>query len=813
MIQSPIYSSIIKYSSAMAMFIAIIVILGWCFHIEVLKSVIPGLPEMKFNTAICFLLLAIAPILILSDKYVLSAILSSIVFFIASASLLQTVFGYDFGIDQLLIKDFITQPDIPDGRMAPTSSLSFIVCSGVLLGLRYQSIIVRAISQYLLHLVTLISFLAILGYIYGVPAFYKFTFTVSMALHTALVFFFISISITLFNPSIGFAALFTGRNMGNIVARRLFPYVFLVVILLGFIRIQLNRYDLVSVEFGIALLTTSFIITSLLIIANTVKYLNGIDRKRTEAEVSLKQLNDTLDNKVKERTEELEISEEKFHKIFEMSPVGLLITDIGASTLLDVNQSFTDLTGYSKEGCLNKSIDDLNLVLPEDRNRLRNKLIENGYLKAEEVKFFTESGEKKNTLMSVEMVDIGDKKIGLTALSDITKMKLIEKELKAAKVVAEESALAQERFMANMSHEIRTPMNAIIGFANLIKPSELSQEQEKYLNFIKTSGENLLVLINDILDYSKIEAGMMHIEKIPFSISDLIQSIQIMFSEKANSKRLILEKHIEEGIPEILIGDPTRLTQIMINLLSNAIKFTTEGKVQIKIKAKSFDKNSLNLEISVKDTGIGIPADRVDAIFDRFTQASSDTTRHYGGTGLGLSIVKRLVELQHGSIVLQSVYGEGSEFVINLPFEIGKSGNADNKINRIEVFEGAKLRVGLSVLIVEDNVLNQLLAKKILTDWGCLVDVAENGGVAIEMIKNKNYDVILMDIQMPVMDGYEASKVLRYELKIDTPIIAMTAHVMAGEREKCISMGMTDYISKPFKLDALSSLIHKYTSN
>ena len=306
---------------------------------------------------------------------------------------------------------------------------------------------------------------------------------------------------------------------------------------------------------------------------------------------------------------------------------------------------------------------------------------------------------------------------------------------------------------------------------------------------------------------------MMHIEKIPFSISDLIQSIQIMFSEKANSKRLILEKHIEEGIPEILIGDPTRLTQIMINLLSNAIKFTTEGKVQIKIKAKSFDKNSLNLEISVKDTGIGIPADRVDAIFDRFTQASSDTTRHYGGTGLGLSIVKRLVELQHGSIVLQSVYGEGSEFVINLPFEIGKSGNADNKINRIEVFEGAKLRVGLSVLIVEDNVLNQLLAKKILTDWGCLVDVAENGGVAIEMIKNKNYDVILMDIQMPVMDGYEASKVLRYELKIDTPIIAMTAHVMAGEREKCISMGMTDYISKPFKLDALSSLIHKYTSN
>ncbi|MEJ6981544.1 ATP-binding protein [Pedobacter sp. P351] len=634
-----------------------------------------------------------------------------------------------------------------------------------------------------------------------------------MAVNSATVFFLLSISITLFTPSKGLTGVFTGSGIGNIMAKKLIPVITLVVLLMCYLRLEAHRQNLINVEFGIALLGLSFLVVSVLMIARTVGHLNRIDLKRHHAERSLRILNKTLERRVKERTKDLKESQGKFHQIFEMSPVGLMMCDIGSWQFLEVNQSFVDLTGYTKEEAEGKTEVELGLLYDDDKKKITSLLHQQGYLKNHESYFLTKSGERRDALMSVEIIAMGNRTATLSVLSDITKQKEVERALLHARRKAEESSIEKERFMANMSHEIRTPMNAIIGFTNLIDKTSLGTEQRQYLEFIKTSGENLLVLINDILDYSKIEAGMMHMETVPFKPVELLHSLETMFLENARAKKLQLLTQTDKNLPETVLGDPTRLTQILINLIGNAIKFTKEGRVETSIKLQSIKGDEAKIIFSVKDTGIGIPEDKQNEMFERFTQASAETTRNYGGTGLGLSIVKRLVELQEGEISIHSVPGEGTEFRVILPYLISedkasvKSPPTDGK------FEIIKFEKRVKVLLAEDNTMNQILAKKVLTRFGCDVDIAENGGIALEMARSKRYDLVLMDIHMPVMDGYTTAKQMRKELRASLPIIAMTAHVMAGEREKCIGFGMTDYISKPFKVEQLYNLISQYLEN
>ena len=377
-------------------------------------------------------------------------------------------------------------------------------------------------------------------------------------------------------------------------------------------------------------------------------------------------------------------------------------------------------------------------------------------------------------------------------------------ELQKAKSDAENLAKAEEQFLANMSHEIRTPMNAIIGFTDLILKTELKQEQKQYVNAVKTSGENLLVIINDILDFSKIQAGKFTFEKIDFSLSKQLKSLVELMLPKSTEKGIAIATRIQKDIPDGLVGDPTRLNQIFINLLGNAIKFTHEGEILVTAEAIAEDETTVDIRFSVCDTGIGISPDKLSVIFDGFTQASSETNRKYGGTGLGLSIAKQLVELQGGSIDVKSTLGKGSVFSFNIPFHksLKPESNALTEYTDVE----DKLLKGIKVLLVEDNPLNQMLAKKVLSDWEWFVDTAENGVMAVEKVKQKDYDLILMDIQMPEMDGYEATRLIRRmqnDIKKDVPIVAMTAHALPGELEKCISAGMNDYISKPFSKKVL----------
>jgi signal transduction histidine kinase len=367
---------------------------------------------------------------------------------------------------------------------------------------------------------------------------------------------------------------------------------------------------------------------------------------------------------------------------------------------------------------------------------------------------------------------------------------------------AEEAKKFEQQFLANMSHEIRTPMNVVIGMTNLLLKTNMNDQQQKYINAIKDSSENLLVIINDILDLSKIEAGKIGFESIHFSLFQTVNLVQTTLKFKAEDKGLVMLTDIDKSLPPMIIGDPYRLSQVLLNLAGNAVKFTEKGSITIQCKKVKEENKNIWIEFSVKDTGIGIAEEIVPKIFESFTQASSDTTRKYGGTGLGLTISKQLVELQAGTIHVKSTLGEGSTFSFILPYQAGSEMTKEEKVKNPDPILIDELRKK-RILLVEDNPFNQIVATDTIYDLirGIHLDVAINGREAVEMLKKNQYDLIIMDIQMPEMDGYEATKFIRnnFEAPVkNIPIMAMTANVIKEEIEKCFDSGMNSYIAKPF---------------
>ena len=397
-----------------------------------------------------------------------------------------------------------------------------------------------------------------------------------------------------------------------------------------------------------------------------------------------------------------------------------------------------------------------------------------------------------------------------TLNSDITERIRIENELIAAKSeaesatqIAEDAVKAKQQFLSNMSHEIRTPMNAIIGFTKVVLKTDLTAKQKEYLQAIKMSGDVLIVLINDILDLAKVDSGKMTFEQTPFKMASSISAILHLLETKIQEKNLVLVKEYDDKIPKVLVGDPVRLHQIILNLLSNAVKFTEKGEITVGVHLLSEDEEKVNIEFSVTDTGIGIEENKTATIFENFQQASSDTSRLYGGTGLGLAIVKQLVEKQGGSVRVKSKVENGSTFSFILNFQKTK---AEAKLEA-EMVELDTENKNIKVLVVEDITLNQLLMKTLLDDFGFERDIAGNGKIAIEKLKTKSYDIILMDLQMPEMNGFEATDYIRNTLNSKIPIIALTADVTTVDLEKCKAVGINDYIAKPVDEKLLYSKI------
>ncbi|MCF6405852.1 ATP-binding protein [Chitinophaga filiformis] len=371
--------------------------------------------------------------------------------------------------------------------------------------------------------------------------------------------------------------------------------------------------------------------------------------------------------------------------------------------------------------------------------------------------------------------------------------------------------VVKDQFLANMSHEIRTPMNAVLGFTHLLQQQPMNEKSKEYVSAIQHAGENLLDIINDILDISKIESGMMRLEPVSFSLRGMLHSLELMFQPKALEKKLELSFSIDAAVPDILFGDVMRLTQVLVNLINNAIKFTPQGKVEVEVSKVAAD-NGVRLLFTVSDTGIGISADKLSSIFDRFNQAEADITRKFGGTGLGLTIVRQLVELQHGSITVESEPGNGSTFKVELPYTLGELlPDSGENYNYSQDNFALPQQPDIRLLVAEDNKMNQNLLRHLLGNRQLHYQLVNNGQEALSALSRQHFDLVLMDLQMPEMDGYTATRKIREELQSNIPIIAMTAHAMLGEREKCLQAGMNEYLAKPIREGELYRMIQVFT--
>ncbi|MDB5223852.1 MAG: integral rane sensor hybrid histidine kinase [Chitinophagaceae bacterium] len=402
-------------------------------------------------------------------------------------------------------------------------------------------------------------------------------------------------------------------------------------------------------------------------------------------------------------------------------------------------------------------------------------------------------------IIKFPLIDVQNKIYGISGIAtDITERVRYQEQLIEAKKIAEDAKRLEEQFLANMSHEIRTPMNGIQGMTDLLLETKLNDEQKDFATTIKRSSDNLLVIINDILDFSKIQAGKLILEKIDFNLTEVLENVKALFKYRIQEKGLSLRLTVNEDVPRKLNGDPHRLNQVLINLIGNAIKFTQSGSINISISVQEKTAEEIVLSFTIADTGIGIAPDMINDIFESFTQASTDTTRNFGGTGLGLTITKQLLEMQNGNISVESKINIGTTFQFSIPYNYSKTNNPLLFTGK-DVKNYRSLFTGKKFLVAEDNEVNQKVIRQVLQKAGGTVDIANNGLEAISLLKkNKDYNLVIMDLQMPEMDGYAATKYIRNVMNISIPIVAMTASVLKDEKSKCIEMGMNDYLSKPF---------------
>ncbi|MDX1958611.1 MAG: ATP-binding protein [Leptospiraceae bacterium] len=511
------------------------------------------------------------------------------------------------------------------------------------------------------------------------------------------------------------------------------------------------------------------------------------------------------------------VTHDKFEILFNDAKFGILLFNWKTQKFDRINPTFLNMLGYTFEELAkigNEVISDPEDLI-EERKIFRKILTQKQSIQYNK-KYISKDKRVIHTKVTQSFVrdETGKLSFILTLIDDITKEYLAEQELIKEKENALAASRAKSLFLANMSHEIRTPMNGILGMTHILSETNLNQEQKEITSTIESSANSLLIIINDILDFSKIESGKILLEKIEFPFKKLFKNVIDLFQPKIIEKNLKLEFNFSEEIPETLIGDPTRIRQILVNLIGNSIKFTEKGSIAISFVILNIDIEVLHLSIEVKDTGIGMDAETIKNLFRSFVQADSSTNRKYGGTGLGLAITKRLVELMDGSIQVKSEVGIGTTFSIQLKLGISHKNSELIKPSK-EIKIDQRISFGdIKILLAEDNHINQIVAIRSFQKLGINVDIANNGKEAVESVQTKDYNFIFMDMQMPMMDGLEATRTIRRMKDIKQPkIIAMTANAMIGDREICFEAGLDEYISKPFKVQEIEEKLLKFQNS
>ncbi len=500
--------------------------------------------------------------------------------------------------------------------------------------------------------------------------------------------------------------------------------------------------------------------------------------------------------------------EEVMHAVFQASPDGYLVWD--DQSLIMSSPGLLKLLGVNSQEELRANMPALGFAGSEEKRRIFDQVMGLGTIRTEKA-FYNMSGETLPVEITHIRVRQRSRNTVLTCLRDLRGQKRNEETLRQAKEQAEEGAKAKSNFLARMSHEIRTPMNGVLGLTKLALNHSPPPDQREYLNKIQSSANILLGVINDILDFSKIESGNLNLENEPFDFSSMLRTIYDLFKAQAEQKKLRFAMRVDPQIPQAVRGDSLRLSQVLLNLCGNALKFTEKGHVELEVRLLEKSAGKARILFAVKDSGPGIAEERIARLFEPFTQEDVSTTRKYGGTGLGLAISKLLVELMGGTLTAASVLGQGSTFSFSVNLEIAESANLPE--SEAPAAAGQFSFAGRNILLVEDNEINQEIAKTLLEDLGVNVTLAGNGREAVDLALGNAFDCILMDIQMPVLDGLSAAKLIRGQDRPDLrqlPIIAMTAHAMQEDREKSFQAGMNDHITKPINFEELQAKLRQW---